>query len=149
METSSLDPVKTRTLLLLSLGCLLAIVAAGVGLLFRLSDQERLEVKALEFGTSARLGDMSVVVTSVSTALDGTGVAIEMSGVEGDSVVEGWELFGDGKVFQASGATGDGFCGADTVVDDDGVRCVLRFPAVESVFYVSYARAGEVRQWAP
>jgi hypothetical protein len=74
-----------------------------------------------------------------------------MSGVAGDSVIDGWRLLGDGKVLEASGAVFEGACDASTVVPEDAatIQCVLRFAAVEAVQAVAYTRAGEQRQWAP
>ena len=146
--TRSLTSMKTRTLLLLSVACGLAIIVAG-GLKLFLVASDRAEVPVLAIGEQSTIGDMTVSVTSISETPDGTEVAIEMRGVEGAPVVDGWRLLGDGKVMEASGAVGDGVCGADTVVGADGVECTLRFPDVGAVQAVAYTRAGEQRQWAP
>lgn len=143
--------MKTRTLLLLSVGVgLLILLAGGVKLLQVAAD--RTEVRVLDLGESAVIGDMTVAVTSVSQDADGTLVEISMSGVAGEAVIEDWRLLGDGSVIEATGASGDGrFCSGRTQVPDDGseVRCTLRFAVVETVQAVAYTRAGEQRQWAP
>ena len=140
--------MKTRTLMLLSVFCGLAIIVAG-GLKLFLVASDRTEVPVLAVGDDATIGDMVVSVTSVAVGSDGTSVNISMSGVVGAPVVDGWRLLGDGKVVEASGAVDAGMCGADTTVDADGVECTLRFPAVDAVQAVAYTRAGEQRQWAP
>ena len=148
--------MKTRTLLLLSVGCgLLILLAGGLKLLQVATD--RTEVPVLALGDEARIGDMTVrVLTIGSSALDASAaetlVEIAMAGVGGESVIEDWRLLGDGEVLEASGASGEGeFCSASTRVPEDGaeVRCTLRFAAVETVQAVAYTRAGEQRQWAP
>lgn len=140
--------MKTRTLLLLSMVCGLAIIVAG-GLKLFLVASDRTEVPVLSLGEPSTIGDMTVTVTGVSATPGGTEVDVVMRGVEDAVAVGGWRLLGDGKVMEASGAVDDGFCGVDTTVGVGGVECTLRFPSVESVQAVAYARAGEQRQWAP
>ncbi|MFM8483649.1 MAG: hypothetical protein ACKOBT_09905 [Actinomycetota bacterium] len=143
--------MKTRTLLLLSVGVgLLILLAGGVKLLQVATD--RTEVRVLDLGQSAVIGDMTVAVASVSQAADGTLVEISMSGVAGAAVIEDWRLLGDGSVIEATGASSDDrFCSSRTLVPEGGspARCTLRFAAVETVQAVAYTRAGEQRQWAP
>ena len=153
--------MKTRTLLLLSVGCGLLILLAGGAKLLQVAT-DRTEVPVLEFGEIAQIGDMSVQVIditsnpSVNSPVESTerGVLVEitMSGVPGALVIDDWRLLADGKVFPASGASGDDqYCASATRVPEGGseVRCVLRFPAAETVQAVAYTRAGEQRQWAP
>lgn len=143
--------MKTRTLLLLSVGVgLLILLAGGVKLLQVATD--RTEVRVLDLGESAVIGDMTVAVQSVSQTADGTLVEISMSGVAGAAVIEDWRLLGDGSVIEATGASSDDrFCSSRTLVPEGGspARCTLRFAAVETVQAVAYTRAGEQRQWAP
>lgn len=148
--------MKTRTLLLLSVGCGLVILLAGGLKLFQVAGDRR-EVPVLEFGTAAQIGDMSVAVVSVTDHSDGTRVEIRMSGVPGEPVVEDWRLLGDGRVWEPSGAevsgTSDGplVCGGSSIVPegDTPIECIIRFPSVESIQAIAYTRAGEQRQWAP
>lgn len=143
--------MKTRTLLLLSVGVGLLILLAGGAKLLQVAT-DRTEVPVLELGESAVIGDMTATVVAVSQAADGTLVEISLSGVAGEGVIEDWRLLGDGSVIEASGAgDGDRFCSRSTRVPEDGsaVLCTLRFAAVETVQAVAYTRAGEQRQWAP
>ena len=153
--------MKTRTLLLLSVGCGLLILLAGGAKLLQVAT-DRTEVPVLAFGEEALIGDMAVRVIDItgnssdnspdSSSGNGTLVEITMSGVPGALVIDDWRLLADGKVFPASGASGDEqYCASATRVPEGGseVRCVLRFPAAETVQAVAYTRAGEQRQWAP
>jgi len=153
--------MKTRTLLLLSVGCGLLILLAGGAKLLQVAT-DRTEVPVLAFGEEALIGDMAVRVIDItgnssenspdSSSGNGTLVEITMSGVPGAPVIDDWRLLADGKVFPASGASGDDqYCASATRVPEGGseVRCVLRFPAAETVQAVAYTRAGEQRQWAP
>ena len=142
--------MKTRNLILLSIGCGLMILLAGVVMLFQVTTN-RTEVPVSRLGTAAIIGDMTMKVVAIDEGADGIAVTIEMGGVAGDLVIDGWRLFGDGKILEASGAVFEGACDASTVVPDDGatIQCVLRFAAVKAVQAVAYTRAGEQRQWAP
>lgn len=152
--------MKTRTLLLLSVGCGLVILCAGgIKLLQMVTD--RTEVPVLALGESARIGDMIVAVLSISESGDGTRVLIQMSGVEGEPVVSDWRVLADGRVLEPSGAqNGDAIgpagedppiCGRSSVVParNSAIECVIRFPLVDSLQAIAYTRAGEQRQWAP
>ena len=142
--------MKTRNLIILSICCGLMIVLAGGFKLFQVT-ANRTEVPVNKLGVAATIGDMTATVTTIEESPAGISVAIQMSGVAGDSVIEGWRLLGDGKVLEPSGAVLEGACDASTKVPDAGasVQCLLRFPSVEAVQAVAYTRAGEQRQWAP
>lgn len=152
--------MKTRTLLLLSVGCGLLILLAGGLKLFQVAS-DRTEVSVLEFGASARIGDMTATVVSVSDGADGTRVLVRMTGVPGEPVIDDWRLLGDGKVLEPSGAedvavgtaeTSDSpaVCGRSSVVPEGSnpIECVIRFASVKAFQAVAYTRAGEQRQWA-
>ena len=142
--------MKTRNLIILSICCGLMIVLAGGFKLFQVT-ANRTEVPVNKLGVAATIGDMTASVTTIEESTAGISVAIQMSGVAGDLVIEGWRLLGDGKVLEPSGAVLEGACDASTKVPDVGasVQCFLRFPSVEAVQAVAYTRAGEQRQWAP
>ena len=142
--------MKTRNLILLSIACGLMILLAGGFKLFQVAT-DRTEVPVNKLGVAAMIGDMTTNVTKIEEGAGGISVSIEMSGVAGDSVIDGWRLLGDGEVLEPSGAVLDGACDAGSKVPGAGdlIRCFLRFPAVEAVQAVAYTRAGEQRQWAP
>ena len=142
--------MKTRNLIILSICCGLMIVLAGGFKLFQVAT-DRTEVPVNKLGIAATIGDMTATVILIDESTEGISVAIEMSGVAGDSAIDGWRLLGDGKVLEPSGAVLDGACDASTKVPDTGasIQCFLRFPAVKAVQAVAYTRAGEQRQWGP
>ena len=142
--------MKTRNLIVLSIACGLMILLAGGFKLFQVAT-DRTEVPVNKLGVAATIGDMTATVLAINESDQGISVAIEMSGVAGDLVIDGWRLLGDGKVLEPSGAVDEGACDASTVVPDDAatIQCVLRFAAVKAVQAVAYTRAGEQRQWAP
>jgi hypothetical protein len=142
--------MKTRNLIILSICCGLMILVAGAVMLFRVTTH-RTEVPVNRLGITAIIGDMNMKVLAIDEGVEGTFVAIEMSGVEGDMVIDGWRLLGDGKLLEPSGAVLDGACDASTKVPDAGasIQCFLRFPSVKAVQAVAYTRAGEQRQWGP
>ena len=53
--------MKTRTLLLLSVGTALAILLAGGVLLFQLSNEQN-AVDSIQLGSEVQVGDVSIVV---------------------------------------------------------------------------------------
>ena len=142
--------MKTRNLIILSICCGLMILFAGGFKLFQVAT-DRTEVHVNLLGKESTIGDMTVNVQTITENSDGISVSIEMSGVAGDSVINGWRLLGDGEVLEPSGAVFEGACDAATVVPEDAgtIQCVLRFAAVKAVQAVAYTRAGEQRQWAP
>ena len=142
--------MKTRTLLLLSVGCGLLILLAGGIKLFQVAS-DRTDVPVLALGDEALIGDMTVVVTAFESTPAGVEVSVEMSGVSGAAVLEGWTMLGDGELSDPSAAVAEGACDGSTLVPGNGetVRCVLRFPVVEAEQYVAYQRGGELRRWAP
>ncbi|MFZ9676539.1 MAG: hypothetical protein ACO3GZ_07535 [Ilumatobacteraceae bacterium] len=142
--------MKTRTLLLLSVACGLMILLAGGVKLFQVAT-DRADVDVLSLGESAMVGDMDVTVVSVENTDSGVIAVVEMSGVSGAEVLEGWSMLGDGELSEPSGAVADGACDASSVVPaaDEVIRCSLRFPAVDAEQYVAYQRGGELRRWAP
>jgi len=142
--------MKTRTLLLLSVACGLMILLAGGVKLFQVAT-DRTDVEVLSLGETAMVGDMDVTVISIENTDSGVVAVVEMSGVAGAEVLDGWSMLGDGELSEPSQAVADGACDASSVVPADGevVRCSLRFPAVDAEQYVAYQRGGELRRWAP
>jgi hypothetical protein len=92
--------MKTRNLILLSIGCGLMILLAGGFKLFQVAT-DRPEVPVNKLGVAAMIGDMTTSVTKIEEGAGGISVSIEMSGVAGDSVIDGWRLLGDGSLFHA------------------------------------------------
>ena len=88
--------MKTRTLLLLSVGTALAILLAGGVLLFQLSGQEN-AIDPSDVGDEVTVGDLTIVVTGSSEAGGLFGVDVEMGGVD-DSLDSIRLVTGDGRL---------------------------------------------------
>lgn len=142
--------MKTRNLILLSVACGFLILLAGAFKLRQVAVEPN-QVPVNGLGTAATIGDMTVNVRVIRSTANGVDVTIEMNGVEGEPVLDGWRLLGDGEVLEPSNAVASGSCSGETRVPELGtsVTCKLRFAAVEAVQNVAYSRAGEQRLWAP
>jgi hypothetical protein len=135
--------VKTRTLLLLALGCGIAILAAGVAQFVRLSQQDD-PATPVAIGASVTVGDLDVVVEGVDD--DGATVEVRLSlgGVEDPDAADGFRLVVPGAAIAPS--AGDGgeppSCRAATVAP---TACRLRFelPAEPGSTRVLVLRRGD------
>lgn len=114
--------MKTRTLLLLSLGCGLAIMLAGAVLLFQLTTRDD-AVEPLDVGQGSRVGDMEVTVTAVSETEGELAVVVELGGTPDDAPADDFRLIASGRPVAVSGST------CDAIEDDDtSVRaCIVTF----------------------
>ena len=111
--------MRTRTLLLLAIGCGLVILAAGVVQLLRIASQDD-PPTAATVGTEVQIADMTVEVLEI-TEDDGTvAVGIAIGGVDDPDGSADFRLVVPGESLSSSG----GSCGATTV---DVRRCVLEF----------------------
>lgn len=111
--------MKTRTLLLLSVTCGLAILIAAALFFLRLSN-EPAPAPALSVGDSAQLGDAVVVVESYEVADDAILVTVTLSGVDDPDGVDGFTLIAPGKALSVDASQCAGFTVEPTT-------CVLRF----------------------
>lgn len=82
--------MKTRTLLLLSVVCGLAVLLAGTLQLLRLADQKASETLAI--GEEGRAGDAVVVVDDYSENATRAVVTVTVSGVDDPDGIEGFVL---------------------------------------------------------
>lgn len=139
--------MKTRTLLLLSVGCGLAILVAGMVVLLQLAGQPT-PAAPLAVGSGAQAGDLHVVVESAT--LDATGkvvqVEITWAGTDDVDAAIDFSLVAPGLVARpdAEGTT----CGASTVAAS---RCTLAFEvaaAEGTARQLVLERAGEKVRWS-
>lgn len=137
--------MKTRTLLLLAVGCGLIILLAGGIKLLLVADADR--VPHLALGTSATVGDMTVTVESFQQRSGVGAVIVTLVGVDDPDGATTW-VFGTGDAQLTPNA------GAEAVEPrcqatqrSVATRCVLSFvtPATEGV--LRYQRAGETIRW--
>jgi hypothetical protein len=96
--------MKTRTLLLLSLACALAIVAAGVALTVRVTRGPEAAPPAAN-GVPVPVGDMTTVVHGASAGSDGITVRLAVGGVEDADAADDFVLLVAGTAHRV--ANGD------------------------------------------
>ena len=91
--------MKTRTLLLLSLGCAIVILAAGIGLFVRLSANDATTVPS-EFGDRVEVGDLQVVVSNASR--EGLKrISVTVSGIDDREVTDSFAVISSGVSLNA------------------------------------------------
>ena len=134
--------MKTRTLLLLSVGTALAILLAGGVLLFQLSNEQN-TVDAIRIGSEVRVGDVSIVVHDVSVveALGGgqtpdmktLGVDVTIGGIDDPDGLDSFRLVTGDLSETPADAAAEGRCTGITMspVDQPGARAATRRRASE------------------
>lgn len=115
--------MKTRTLLLLALGCGLAIMMAGAVFLFRLTGETDVGA-AVPVGERARVGDMWVAVERAEERGGALDVTVRIGGVDDPEGVSGFRLIASGRPLTPEPGGDRGRCAATTVADR---QCVVRF----------------------
>jgi hypothetical protein len=136
--------MKTRTLLLLSVGVGLAILLAGGVFLFQLSN-ETASVEPAEIGEAVSVGDVEVTVVGVSETATLLAVDVDVGGV--DDSVDSFVLVTGDRRLDPLGAPADGRC---TEITEAPRRCRLEFDvsAAEGSSRVLILRRGdEQRNW--
>lgn len=114
--------MKTRTLLLLSVGVGLAILLAGGVLLLQLSN-ESAAVAPAAVGERVRVGDVEVTVTGSEASGSSFSVDVEIGGIDDDDISSFSLATGDGRLEPQTAPT-DGRCTELTVAEQ---RCRLDF----------------------
>lgn len=135
------SPMKTRTLLLLSVGTALMILLAGGALLFQLSSQESTSA-AIEFGTPARVGDLEATVVAADVGGDTLSVSVIVSGVDDIDGIESFRVVTGDQRLDPIAAPADGRCAELTV---ERQECVIDFDvsASQGTSRVLVLRRGE------
>jgi hypothetical protein len=129
--------MKTRTLLILALGCGLAIMLAGAVFLFQLSTQDDL-AEPVAIGEQVQVGDMHVTVTNVDETDGVVAVLVEIGGTADDQPADEFRLI----------ASGRGMSVADTTCPPIGtevVACTVTFDVslADGVSRVLFYERGE------
>jgi hypothetical protein len=120
--------MKTRTLLLLSVGTALMILMAGGVLLFQLSGQE-VASQATPFGEEATVGDARVTVLDTELFGDTMVVSMEIGGVDDADGIDSFRLVtGDRQLSPLSPADGDRCDG----ISEASRRCLVEFDVAEA-----------------
>ena len=92
--------MKTRTLLLLSLGCAIVILAAGIGLFVRLGANGTATVPS-EFGDRVEVGDLQVVVSNASRDGFKQRISVTVSGIDDREVTDSFAVISSGVSLNA------------------------------------------------
>ncbi len=92
--------MKTRTLLLLSLGCAIVILAAGIGLFVRLGANE-VTAAPSEFGDRVEVGDLQIVVSSASREGLMQRISVKVSGIDDREVTDSFAVISGGVPLNA------------------------------------------------
>jgi hypothetical protein len=111
--------MKTRTLLLLALGCGIAILAAGTVLLLQLTGRDAAEPPT-PIGVPAEVGDLGVTVLEVTEAGGRLAVAVEIGGVDDPEALDDLRVVASGRP-------------APRLTDGDPAPSATAFPACEAV----------------
>jgi hypothetical protein len=140
--------VRTRTLLLLAVGCGLAILVAGVVQLLRIAGQDD-PPAAASMGEAVRVGDLRITVERFEEAADTATVTVELAGVDDPDGADGFRLVVPGAALQPVGDdSGDLPACAETTVEP--LRCALRFDLASvdgSSRVLLYRRGDEQARW--
>lgn len=116
--------MKTRTLLLLSVGTALAILLVGGVLLFQLSNEQS-TVDTIEVGREVQIGDVTVTVDDVANeGSEVLGVAVEIGGVDDPDGLDSFRLVTGDRSLTPMTAPADGRC---VEITADAVSCRLDF----------------------
>jgi hypothetical protein len=138
--------VRTRTLLLLAIGCGLAILIAGGIQLLRVGNQESSST-LLDAGQPGKAGDVTVTLLSSSVSATATGsglvATVALGGIDDPDGLEGFTLVGPGKVASVTSST----CAGITA---EPVECDLTFATdgmQGSSRQLIFRRADEQLRW--
>jgi len=118
--------MKTRTLLLLSVGVALMILLAGGVLLFQLSN-ESAAVEPAGVGEAVRVGDVDVTVFAAQESSTVFSVDVEVGGV--DDALDSFSLATGDRRLDPVTVSADGRCTEITVADQ---RCRIEFDVTAS-----------------
>ncbi len=111
--------MRTRTLLLLAIGCGLVILLAGGIQLLRVGGQQETST-LLDTGEPGKAGDVTVELVSSSIEASELVAVVRVSGTDDPDGLDGFTLVGPGKVVAVTSSTCDGIAIA-------AIDCTLRF----------------------
>lgn len=138
--------MKTRTLLLLALGCGVAIMLAGAVFLFQLTTQNDV-AEPVPIGQVVEIGDMSVAVVDSVEADGELVVEVRLGGVADPDGAASFRLIASGRPVPVDLSGGGDTCGATGA---DVVTCTIRFDvsvADGNSRVLFYERGDESARW--
>jgi len=139
--------MRTRTLLLLSVGTALLILLAGGVFLLQLSN-ESATVESAQLGESVTVGDVAVVVTSAEE-VEGRllSVGVDIGGVDDSDGLDSFRLVTGDRRLEPIAAPADGRCGS---IETEIRSCTIDFDvsgADGSSRVLVLRRGDEQRNW--
>jgi hypothetical protein len=138
--------MRTRTLLLLSVGTALLILLAGGVFLFQLTN-EASSVEPARVGEEVQVGDVRVTVVGASETGGILRVDVEIGGVDDDDGVESFRLVTGDRRLEPLATPGEGRCRSITTEEQ---RCGIDFgvsTAEGSSRVLVLRRGDEQRNW--
>jgi len=99
--------MRTKTLLLLAVGCGLIILLAGGVQLLRVGGQQQ-SAKLLDTGQLGKAGDVTVELMSTTVGQNDVTAVVRVGGVDDPHGLDGFTLVGPGKVVKVTSSTCDG-----------------------------------------
>jgi hypothetical protein len=134
--------MRTRTLLLLAIGCGLVILLAGGIQLLRVGGQ-RQTAKLLGVGELGKAGDASVELLSSTIRPSELVAVVRVGGVDDPRGLDGFTLVGPGKVLAVTSSTCDGIA-----VDPDDCELTFTTSDMEGTSrQLIFRRADEQLRW--
>jgi len=136
--------MKTRTLLLLSVGVGLMILLAGGVLLFQLAN-EQAAVEPAAIGEPVEVGDVDVTVTGFDADTAVLAVDVDVGGVDDD--IDSFRLLTGDRRLEPISSPADGRC-TEITVDVQSCRIEFDLSSAEGSNRVLVLRRGdEQRNW--
>ncbi|HEY4610215.1 MAG TPA: hypothetical protein VIH06_13460 [Ilumatobacteraceae bacterium] len=115
--------MRTKTLLLLAVGCGLVILLAGGIQLLRVGGQEQ-STKVLTTGQRGKAGDVTVELLSTTIGHDDLSAVVRVGGVDDPDGLDGFTLVAPGKVVPLTTSSCEGIAVAQA-------DCVLTFSTAD------------------
>jgi hypothetical protein len=134
--------MRTRTLLLLAIGCGLVILLAGGIQLLRVGGQQQ-TAKLLGVGEPGKAGDVTVELVSSSVQASELVAAVRVGGIDDPDGLDGFTLVGPGKVLAVTSSNCDGILA-------DLTDCELTFTTSDmegTARQLIFRRADEQLRW--
>ncbi|MGI9053384.1 MAG: hypothetical protein ACR2HQ_12180 [Ilumatobacteraceae bacterium] len=138
--------MRTRTLLLLAVGCGLVILVAGVLQLLRIATQDE-PSRPIEIGAPVQVGDLTITVEGVAESAGEAVVVLQLGGVADDDGTADFRLVAPGVSLQTTGGEGSPEVAACAGTTVETQRCSLTFDvsAVEGSSRVLLFRRGDAQ----
>nr|MBU6202833.1 hypothetical protein [Acidobacteriota bacterium] len=132
--------MSTRKLILASLICGILIVVAGTVKLFQASEDSTTPPDLFAIGTTVQIAGVTATVNELRVTEEKTLVNVSMSGLGGDSAIEGWSMLANGSVTRPLPTT-------TCPTADGATECIIEFVVAIGTPTIVYARGDESSQW--